>query len=73
MARKAGLDSGKCWVILSEFYEFIWSGFDLRLIPSLVPPTMAYGFMPSGFFATLRDRWLALDAERKSKAVSRDR
>jgi hypothetical protein len=72
VARKAGLDAARSWVILSEFNEFVWPGFDLRIIPGRVPPTMAYGFLTPGFFTTLRDRWLALDAARKSKSVPRD-
>ena len=59
-------------MILSEFNEFVWPGFDLRIIPGRKPPTMAYGFLTPGFFATLRDRWLALDAAGKSKPVARD-
>jgi hypothetical protein len=43
-----------------------------KIIPNSHPRTIAYGFITPGFFATLRGRWLALDAARKSKAVSRD-
>ena len=35
------------------------------------PRTMAYGFVPSGFFAKMRDCWLALDAAGKSKGAPR--
>ena len=72
VARKAGIDAARSWVILSEFNEFVWPGFDLRIIPGRTPATMAYGFLTPGFFATLRDRWLALDAAGKSKSVPRD-
>jgi hypothetical protein len=72
VARKAGLDAARSWVVLSEFNEFVWPGFDLRSIPGRTPPTMAYGFLTPGFFATLRDRWFALDAVRKTMPVSRD-
>ena len=72
VARKAGLDAARSWVILSEFNEFVWPGFDLRVIPGRKPATMAYGFLTPGFFLTLRDRWLDLDAAGKSKPVPRD-
>ena len=72
VARAAGLDSASSWVILSEFNEFAWPGFDLEPIPERVPRTMAYGFLTPAFFAKLRDRWLALDAAGKSHPVPRD-
>lgn len=71
VARRAGLDAARSWVVLSEFNDFIWPGFDLRTIPNSNPPTIAYGFLTPGFFASLRDRWLKLDEERKSKSVPR--
>ena len=72
VARNAGLDAARSWVLLSEFNEFVWPGFDLRHVPDRSPPTVAYGFITSGFFGTLRDRWLALDREGKSKSICRD-
>jgi hypothetical protein len=32
---------------------------------------LAYGFLSSGFFAKMRDFWLALDAAGKSQGVAR--
>ena len=72
VATAAGLDMLRNWVVLSEFNEFIWPGFDLRLVPGRNPPTVAYGFLTPGFFKAIRDRWLALDAANKSSAVERD-
>jgi hypothetical protein len=72
VARKAGLDAARSWVVLSEFNEFVWPGFDLALIPGRDPPTVAYGYLTPGFFSRLRDRWLDLDAAAKSRAVPRD-
>ena len=72
VARKAGLDAARAWVILSEFNEFVWPGFDLALVPGRTPATVAYGYVTPGFFAKLRDRWLALDATAKSHGVARD-
>ena len=72
VCRAAGLDAARSWVVLSEFNEFVWPGFDLANIPGRTPRTMAYGFLTPGFFSSLRDRWLALDAAGRSKAVPRD-
>lgn len=72
VCRSAGLDAARSWVILSEFNEFVWPGFDLADVPGRTPRTMAYGFLTPGFFASMRDRWLALDAANKSKSVPRD-
>lgn len=72
VARKAGLDTARSWVVLSEFNEFVWPGFDLAHVPGRKPATVAYGFLPPGFFAAMRDRWLELDAAAKSRRVSRD-
>ena len=72
VARKAGIDAARSWVILSEFNEFVWPGFDLALIPGRNPATIAYGYLTPGFFSKLRDRWLDLDATAKSRSVPRD-
>jgi hypothetical protein len=57
---------------LSEFNEFVWPGFDLAFVPGRMPPTIAYGYLTPGFFAKVRDRWLELDAEVKSRVVLRE-
>jgi hypothetical protein len=72
VCRSAGLDAGRSWVILSEFNAFAWPGFDLAIVPGRTPRTVAYGFLTPGFFARMRDRWLALDAARRSRRVPRD-
>jgi len=72
VARKAGLDAARSWVVLSEFNEFVWPGFDLAFVPGREPRTVAYGYLTQGFFAKVRDRWLKLDAEAKSRGVARD-
>ena len=72
VCRSARLDAARSWVVLSEFNEFVWPGFDLAVIPGRTPRTMAYGFLTPGFFATVRDRWLAIDATGQLQAVSRD-
>ena len=72
VSRKAGLDAASSWVILSEFNEFVWPGFDLARIPGRNPPTVAYGYLTQGFFSKLRNRWLELDTAAKSRGVPRD-
>ena len=72
VCRSAGLDAARSWVILSEFNEFVWPGFDLAVVPGRPQRSVAYGFLTKGFFARLRDRWLALDAASKSRRVPRD-
>jgi hypothetical protein len=72
VAKTAGIDAGRSWVIVSEFNEFAWPGFDLALVPGRKPTTVAYGFLTPGFFAKVRDRWLKADAAAKSQGVQRD-
>lgn len=54
--RAAGLDAERAWVVLSEFNEFAWPGFDLDVVPNRSPRTVAYGFLTPGFFVKLRNR-----------------
>jgi hypothetical protein len=54
--RRLGLDSQRSWVILSEANDFIWPGPDLRLLVSGDQSTVAYGMLPPGFMAVLRER-----------------
>lgn len=72
VCRAAGLDAARTWIVLSEFNEFVWPGFDLTGIPGRIPRTFAYGFLTPGFFSSVRDQWLALDAAGKSQSISRD-
>ena len=72
VARRAGLDAGRHWVILDEFNNFVWPGFDLRHVPNKTPSTVAYGVLTPGFFNNVRNAWLALDAARRTTPVPRD-
>jgi hypothetical protein len=54
------LDEARSWVVLSEWNEFFWPGPDLRRLPNADNATVAYGMLPPGLFATIRDRFLAL-------------
>ena len=71
-ASRIGLDTGPHWIVISEFNVFQWPGFDLRYVPKKTPKSVAYGFLPSGFFGSVRDAWLKLDHEAKTQKVPRD-
>jgi hypothetical protein len=58
--QRLGLDEARFWVVLSEWNEFVWPGPDLRPIPETPSGSVAYGMLPPGFFASVRDRFLAL-------------
>jgi hypothetical protein len=57
---RLGLDDARSWVVLSEWNEFVWPGPDLRRLPGATDASVAYGVIPPGLFATIRDRFLAI-------------
>lgn len=65
------LDDARSWVVLSEWNEFTWPGPDVRRAPAGDESSVAYGMLPPGLFATIRDRFLALVAERRARRVHR--
>ncbi|WP_158811609.1 hypothetical protein [Beijerinckia sp. L45] len=65
------LDDARSWIVLSEWNDFVWPGPDLRRIPNMDDGSVAYGFLPPAFFATIRDRFLALAKQGGSKPISR--
>jgi hypothetical protein len=72
VCRSAGLDATRSWVVLSQFNEFVWPGFDLGFLPGRTPSTIAYGYLTAGFFSRIRKRWMTLDDAGKSRGVLRD-
>jgi hypothetical protein len=50
------LDDDRSWIMLSEYNEFIWPGYDLRPIGKTGNPV--YGFLPPKFFQHLTSRFL---------------
>ncbi len=50
------LDADRSWVVLSEANDFIWPGPDLRPAVSGDLSSVAYGMLPPGFMAVLRER-----------------
>ncbi len=65
------LDDARSWIVLSEWNEFIWPGPDLRRLPGADDSTVAYGILPPGLFAAIRDQFLALVTSRAVHQVSR--
>ncbi|MGO9134220.1 MAG: hypothetical protein ACLP8A_09270 [Methylovirgula sp.] len=65
------LDDARSWIMLSEWNEFIWPGPDLRRLPGTDASTVAYGILPPGLFASIRDRFLALVHSSAAHPVTR--
>ena len=64
------LDGDRSWIVLSEWNEFVWPGPDLRRRPGGNDTSFAYGFLPRGFFASVRDRFVAaVEAGRAAKVT----
>jgi hypothetical protein len=59
-----GLDSERSWIVLDEFNEFAWPGFDLRPLPG-TPGRYEYGFLPPALYRKIVERILGLRRERR--------
>ena len=57
-----GLDSKRSWVVLDDFNEFAWPGYDLRPIPGK-RGRYDYGFLPPSFYTQIVTRALELRRE----------
>jgi hypothetical protein len=64
--QRLGLDDARSWVVLSESNEFSWPGPDLRPAVRGDLQSVAIGWLPPGLFRTIRERYLALDKQRKT-------
>jgi hypothetical protein len=69
--QRLGLDDNLSWIVLTEANVFVWPGPDLRVKPGYGPESIAYGFLPPGFFEMVRDRYLRLDKEMKGSGAVR--
>ena len=69
--RRLGLDDERSWVILDEANRFTWPGPDIRPFEKGPLRTISYGFPPPGLFRIIRERYLALDANAKTRTVRR--
>ena len=66
-----GLDSERSWIVLDEFNEFAWPGFDLRPVPGK-PGRYEYGFLPPALYRKIVERILELRRERRVFVSVRD-
>ena len=65
------LDEARSWVVLSEWNDFVWPGYDLRRLPGANDASVAYGMLPPSLFATIRDRFVALAKQGRARPVQR--
>lgn len=65
-----GLDSERSWVILNDFNEFFWPGYDLRPIAAR-DNKVDYGFLPPMLYQQIVSKILELRHKTKS-VTSRD-
>lgn len=72
VCRSAGLDAARSWVVMTEYNEFNWPGYDLAHVPGKDPPSFVYGVLPIGFLQIMRERWQAIRRAGVSSAVDRD-
>ena len=62
-----GLDAERLWIILDDFNEFIWPGYDLRSV-SGKPGCFDYGFLPPLFLKQIITK--ILDLRSKTKRIT---
>lgn len=65
------LDDARSWVVVSEWNDFVWPGPDLRRLPGANDASVAYGMLPPGLFAAIRERFLAVVRTRGGRPVPR--
>jgi hypothetical protein len=65
-----GLDDEPCWVIVSDYNVDEWPSAGLEPIPGR-PGEFAYGFIPPGLFADIKQRFLELAQSGRARAVHR--
>lgn len=57
--RRLKLDSERSWIVVSEWNEFVWPGPDVRPVDQGRDSSVAYGFLPRGFFEKVRSQFIA--------------
>jgi hypothetical protein len=68
---RLGLDGDRSWIMLTEANIFAWPGPDLRFIEGKGPESIAYGMLPPGLTALVRQRFVDLLRERRAGVVKR--
>ena len=69
--KRLQLDDASSWVVLSEWNEFVWPGPDLRRLPNASDASVAYGMIPPGLFASIREKFLAIVNAGSARRVPR--
>jgi hypothetical protein len=69
--RRLGLDDEQSWIVLTEINAFRWPGPDIRFAPGRGPESVALGLLPAGLIKTIRDRFLALREQNRTRFVPR--
>jgi hypothetical protein len=69
--RHLGLDAERSWVVLDDFNEFTWPGFDLCPVPGK-PGRYDYGLLPPALFTRIATRVLELRREASGVLSPRD-
>ena len=54
-----GLDGERSWIILDDFNQFQWPGYDLRPIPKTIDK-YHYGFLPPALYQQITQRIIVL-------------
>ena len=54
--RHLALDDHRSWIVLDEMNVFLWPGPDLRPADTHGADSVLFGYLPAGFFRTVRDR-----------------
>jgi len=66
-----GLDGQRSWIVLDDFNEFVWPGFDIRPVPAR-PGRYEYGFLPPALFEAITRRIVELRRQGKGFSSARD-
>jgi len=66
-----GLDAARSWIMLDEFNQFTWPGFDLRPIPGHAT-RFHFGLLPPNFFLRVARRVIELRRAGLTRVFSRD-
>jgi len=65
-----GLDGERSWIILDDFNEFLWPGYDLRTISGKTGKC-AYGLLPPALFKQVTSKIIEL-RQKGLRIISRD-
>ncbi len=68
---RLNLDDERSWIVLTEANRFVWPGPDLRPAIRGNASSMAYGILPSRFYAEVLARFIELADTRRAKITPR--